>query len=155
MAHHILPSPLGNIRIETQDDVIVKVDTLVKDKITPATNKDITQQLQNYFNDPKHTFTLKTNPAGTDFQQRVWQALTKIPSGKTLTYGELAKQLQSSPRAVGQACRRNPIPIIIPCHRVVGATNIGGYAGETQGEVANIKKWLLQHELKQYETGTD
>lgn len=155
----ILPSPIGNLRITLQDDVITKVNvariklsTLFADNLirgskqsTDAT-KEITQQLQTYFQHPSHIFTLKTNPHGTPFQQRVWQALTQIPAGTTLTYGELAKKLKSSPRAVGQACRRNPIPVIIPCHRVVGATSIGGYAGETQGEIADIKQWLLRHE---------
>ncbi len=141
----IIKTPLGNIGIVTQDKTITKVDTLVTEK-SNNTNNDIEQQLKNYFQNPKHKFTLKTKPHGTPFQQRVWQALTIIPSGKTLTYGELAKKLNSSPRAVGQACRHNPIPIIIPCHRVVGAASIGGYAGKSQGEIANIKIWLLKHE---------
>jgi methylated-DNA-[protein]-cysteine S-methyltransferase len=143
---HITTSPVGKIGIALQDDVIVKVDMLADDTPTHCANKALEQQLQNYFQDPTQTFTFKTQPQGTAFQQRVWQALTTIPVGTALTYGQLAKQLQSGPCAVGQACRRNPIPIIIPCHRVVGATNIGGYAGETQGKIADIKKWLLQHE---------
>lgn len=154
MIHIIFPSPIGNIRISIENDTIINVDTLVKEKPT-STATEVTQQLQTYFQNPAHIFTLKTKPHGTPFQQRVWQALTSIPSGATLTYGELAKQLNSSPRAVGQACRRNPIPIIIPCHRVVGAKNMGGYAGKTTGEVADIKKWLLTHESLKPQIGSD
>ena len=146
MQHTTLPSPIGTIGITSQNNIITKVDILSKETPTQSADKQLEQQLQNYFNDPTYQFTLTLQPAGTPFQQRVWQALTTIPSGTTLTYGQLAKQLNSSPRAVGQACRRNPIPIIIPCHRVVGAATIGGYSGETQGEVADVKKWLLRHE---------
>jgi len=85
-------------------------------------------------------------PQGTAFQQKVWGALLDIPSGTTMTYGELAKELQSSARAVGQACKNNPTPIIIPCHRVVSKQGKGGYLGQTEGKLAYIKTWLLQHE---------
>jgi len=90
--------------------------------------------------------------SGTQFQQRVWQALLDIPVGKVLTYGQLATKLHSGPRAVANACRHNPLPVIVPCHRVVSAAGIGGYAGDTetiQNSEINfmaIKKWLLVHE---------
>ncbi|MBE6918911.1 MAG: methylated-DNA--[protein]-cysteine S-methyltransferase [Ruminococcaceae bacterium] len=81
-------------------------------------------------------------PAGTDFQQRVWQQLLQIPCGETRTYGDLAAALGSSARAVGGAVGRNPISIIIPCHRVLGADgSLTGYAGGTE-----CKRWLLAHE---------
>lgn len=146
----IISSPIGNIGIITQDNAIIAIDTLVAERPTNSANSELAQQLQAYFQNPKHQFALQTQPQGTPFQQRVWQALTNIPAGTTLTYGQLAKQLNSSPRAVGQACRRNPIPIVIPCHRVVGANAIGGYAGATEGEIANIKKWLLTHESESH-----
>ena len=72
--------------------------------------------------------------------------MRRIPIGQVVTYGELAKALDSSARAVAGACRANPIPILIPCHRVVAATGLGGYMGETGGEALAIKQWLLQHE---------
>lgn len=143
---HITTSPIGNIGILLIDNAIVKIDVLAGDTPTHRTNKELEQQLQNYFSNPTQTFTFDLKPQGTAFQQRVWHALTMIPVGSTLTYGQLANELQSSPRAIGQACRRNPIPIIIPCHRVIGANSIGGYAGETQGKIADIKTWLLKHE---------
>ncbi len=85
-------------------------------------------------------------PDGTVFQRRVWQVLLNIPPGQTRTYGELARELGSSPRAVGGACRRNPIPLLIPCHRVVAANGDGGFAGHTSGRWMDIKRWLLEHE---------
>lgn len=85
-------------------------------------------------------------PEGTDFQQRVWQRLCDIPKGRVMRYGELAGELDSSPRAVAGACRANPIPILIPCHRVIAASGLGGYMGETAGPALAIKQWLLHHE---------
>lgn len=103
--------------------------------------------LDRYFADPGIVFSgLPIEPAGTPFQRRVWAALSAIPSGKTLTYGQLAKQLGSSPRAVGQACRNNPIPILVPCHRVLSAQGLGGYSGHTDGVEMARKRWLLRHE---------
>jgi methylated-DNA-[protein]-cysteine S-methyltransferase len=84
--------------------------------------------------------------AGTAFQQRVWQAMREIPLGETISYGALAKQLNSSARAVGNACRTNPIPIIIPCHRIVAKHGIGGFSGMIQGTRITMKEWLLRHE---------
>ena len=84
---------------------------------------------------------------GTPFQRRVWQALRGIPSGSTCSYGELAHELGSSARAVGGACRRNPIPIVVPCHRVAAAAGgVGGFMGQRDGEALTIKQWLLDHE---------
>lgn len=111
-----------------------------------ALTQDALHQLSAYFKNANHHFTLPLNPIGTPFQQRVWKALLEIPAGTTVTYADLAKKLKTSPRAVGNACRRNPIPIIIPCHRVVAKNHLGGYSGATSGELLDIKKWLLMHE---------
>ncbi|MCU7932981.1 MAG: methylated-DNA--[protein]-cysteine S-methyltransferase [Candidatus Thiodiazotropha sp. (ex Codakia rugifera)] len=99
-----------------------------------------------YLQDPGSTFNLELSLSGTPFQRRVWKALQKIPSGKTMTYSELAKKIDSGARAVGNACRANPCPLIIPCHRVVGVNGLGGFAGERGGEKLEIKRWLLRHE---------
>lgn len=108
--------------------------------------QDIVKQLDEYFTQacPFHDIPYLLN--GTSFQKSVWKELTQIPLGKTLSYGELAKKIKSSPRAVGNACRKNPLAIIIPCHRVVSAKGIGGYAGKTEGHNIRIKRWLLRHE---------
>jgi len=116
-------------------------------------SKKVKDELECYFNDPSFQFSLACDILqGTPFQQRVWQALKAIPSGHVKTYGELAKELNSSARAVGNACRHNPFPVIIPCHRIVSASGIGGYAGDTldlqKGQInyLQIKQWLLAHE---------
>ena len=82
----------------------------------------------------------------TPFQGKVLKQLQKIPYGETRTYGEIAKILKTSPRAVGNACRNNPLPIIIPCHRVVAANGIGGYDGARSGSLLKIKRQLLENE---------
>jgi len=95
-------------------------------------------------------FGIRLRADGTEFQQRVWRALQAIPWGETRTYGEIAAELGTSARAVGNACRRNPIPLVIPCHRVVAAAGTGGYGGETHGEWIKIKRWLLHHENSRF-----
>ena len=104
------------------------------------------KELNSYFSDKDFKFTIPVQLDGTDFQRKVWSALCEIPVGCALSYGQLAEKLQSSPRAIGNACRVNPVPIIIPCHRVVGKNGIGGYDGKTSGKRLDIKRWLLQHE---------
>ena len=89
---------------------------------------------------------------GTPFRQRVWQAIHAIPSGRTLTYGELARKLNSAPRAVGGACGDNRIPLVIPCHRVVASGGIGGFMHASGGDPIAIKQWLLRHERAQKRT---
>lgn len=101
-------------------------------------------QLQEYFDGKRKSFNLPLNPRGTDFQKRVWKALIEIPYGEVQTYGEIAKKVDSPKgfRAVGMACNRNPIMIIIPCHRVIGANgSLTGYAGGL-----HVKEYLLSVE---------
>lgn len=115
--------------------------------------KTIQQQVNRYFLDGQQPISLPCQISlGTAFQQKVWQALLHIPAGQVATYGALAQELKSSARAVGNACRNNRFPLIVPCHRVVSATGIGGYAGDTleqqKGTInyLQIKQWLLAHE---------
>ena len=106
----------------------------------------ICKQLESYLQDPKTALDLPLSLHGTAFQQRVWRAMRAIPPGSTLTYGELAQQLDSGPRAVANACGANPIPVVIPCHRVVAHNGLGGFMqGRVQSSLA-IKQWLLSHE---------
>lgn len=104
------------------------------------------RQLRCYFTSAIPLQTIPLAPQGTSFQKSVWHELSKIPMGETRTYGEIAHKLNSGARAVGNACRKNPVQIIVPCHRVVSAKSLGGYAGETQGKQLDIKRWLLNHE---------
>ena len=96
----------------------------------------------------RRAFDLPLAPEGTAFQRRVWAALGEIPFGATRTYGDVADAVGCrAARAIGQANRRNPIPIVIPCHRVLAAGGIGGYAGQAgAGARVDTKRWLLRHE---------
>lgn len=144
----VISTPIGQCGIKINEDKVSELHFLSAEEKSFITNaaQHVTQQIEQYFLRASHQFTLPCSAAGTPFQQRVWKALCDIPAGTTLTYGALAKKLNSSPRAVGQACRRNPIPVIIPCHRVTGAKGLGGYAGETTGKLFLIKQLLLKHE---------
>jgi len=110
-------------------------------------------QLEQYFENSRYQFELNCQiNLATPFQQRVWQALQEIPSGQHKTYGELAAELNTSARAIGNACRQNLFPLVIPCHRILSKSGLGGYAGDTldsQKTAINymaIKKGLLRHE---------
>ncbi len=105
-------------------------------------------QIQAYLDNPQFEFDLPLRLAGTRHQIAAWEAMQRIPAGKVLTYGELARELRSSARAVGGACGANPIPLVVPCHRVVAAGGrIGGFMGaREEGFELSIKRWLLGHE---------
>ena len=146
----VIDSPLGRLGVQTVNKKIQRLDYLAGPvrlrAAASAFDRKVETELENYFNNPAVNFNVPFDLAGTPFQQRVWLALTRIPFGKTRTYGELAARLGSGARAVGNACRHNPVPIIVPCHRVVAAHGIGGYAGSTSGPVLDRKRWLLAHE---------
>jgi methylated-DNA-[protein]-cysteine S-methyltransferase len=105
-------------------------------------------QLQSYLDNPLFEFDLPLRLSGTRHRLAVWEAMQRIPAGATRTYGDLAKELRSSARAVGGACGANPIPVVVPCHRVIAAGGaIGGFMGERgEGFELGIKRWLLEHE---------
>ncbi len=113
-----------------------------------ALAQDAAAQLRAYLRDPAHRFELPLRPAGSAFRQRVWHAIAAIPPGETRRYGDLARELASVPRAVGQACGDNPLPVVVPCHRVVAAAGIGGFAHQREGYLLNAKRWLLEHESR-------
>jgi methylated-DNA-[protein]-cysteine S-methyltransferase len=105
------------------------------------------REVESYLADPGYRFSVALAPTGTPFQQRVWAALSNIPFGQSRTYGEVARAIRTAPRAVGQACGANRIPLIIPCHRVVGAQGaLGGFMNAEEGDPVAIKRWLLTHE---------
>jgi len=106
------------------------------------------RQLERYRDDPDAPFDLPLAIEGTPFQRAVWNAMCAIPRGHTRTYGELARELGGEARAVGQACGDNRLPIVIPCHRVVAADGIGGFAHATDGYLIEAKRWLLLHEAQ-------
>jgi len=146
----VIDSPLGRLGVQTVNNKVHRLDYLTDSARLRAASVDfdrkVEAELENYFDNPAVNFSLPVELAGTPFQQRVWLALTRIPFGETRTYGELAARLGSGARAVGNACRHNPVSIIVPCHRVVAAHGIGGYSGSTSGPLLDRKCWLLQHE---------
>jgi len=148
----ILSAPFGVLGICCENDVLTGINFLDSDTLPQSPLGQFTQlvcdQLISYFENPDFQFNLPYCLRGTSHQSKVWKAMIAIPRGETLQYGELAQELSSSPRAVGQACGANPVPIIIPCHRVVGKTSMGGFAHQRDGYKLAIKRWLLTHEQR-------
>lgn len=126
-----IPSPLGPITIEDEDGAIVRIrmgDDGARER-SPALEA-AAEQLTRYFAGTLTRFDLPLAPRGTAFQRRVWDALSAIPYGALRSYGDLARDLGSVARAVGQACGANPLPIVVPCHRVLAqGGGIGGFSG--------------------------
>lgn len=108
----------------------------------------LAEQLQRYWEEPCRGLSQPLVLHGTEFQRRVWQALQALQAGQSLTYGQLARHLDSGARAVAAACRDNPLPLLVPCHRVVAAQGVGGFMGMRQGLGPALKQWLLQHESR-------
>jgi methylated-DNA-[protein]-cysteine S-methyltransferase len=138
-------SPIGPLALFEADGAVVALDWgfLPENDETPLLLQ-ARGQLEEYFDGKRTSFDLPLAPHGTEFQRKVWAALSRIPFGQTRSYGELAQDLGTAPRALGGACGRNPIPVIIPCHRVLGAGGaMGGYSGIDGVET---KDFLLRHE---------
>ncbi len=146
----VVDTPVGRLGVRLAGACVVELDFL-DGAGEPACGADagvllVAEQIRAYLRDCRFRFQVPLAPAGTVIQQKVWQALGEIPAGRVTTYGELARRLGSGARAVGNACRANPIPLLIPCHRVVAADGLGGYAGASGGERLARKRWLLRHE---------
>jgi methylated-DNA-[protein]-cysteine S-methyltransferase len=135
-------TPLGDLTLSEEDGAIVALDWgRGRDQSPTPLLARAAAALHAYFDGAPDPFAdLPLNPVGTPFQRRVWVAMQAIPRGRTRSYGDLARDLRSSARAVGTACGANPIPILIPCHRVTGANSLGGYSG---GGGPTTKRFLL------------
>ena len=142
-------APIGLLEIKGSEEGISSVsfadhvDSVIEN---PACLRECVIQLNEYFNDKRKSFNLKFNLGGTEFQRKVWEHIMKIPFGKTISYNDIAKKLGDieTVRAVGAATGKNPLAIIIPCHRVIGSDGkLTGYAGGLWR-----KKWLLNFECK-------
>lgn len=142
-----IESPLGITKIVGDANGITEISVLSEGKKSskiPDSLKKCVTQIQEYFRGERQEFDFKINPAGTEFQQRVWQELLNIPFGKTMSYLDLSKKLGDvkAIRAVASANGKNPLWIVVPCHRVIGTNgSLTGYAGGLWR-----KKWLLEHE---------
>ena len=130
-----IPSPVGELTIAEEGDAIVAIRWADDaEEVRPAGNGspllvEAARQLDAYFAGDLTRFDLPLAPSGSPFETRVWTAMAQIPYGETRCYGELAASVGSAPRAIGRACGKNPIPIIIPCHRVLAKAGLGGYSG--------------------------
>jgi methylated-DNA-[protein]-cysteine S-methyltransferase len=145
-----LATPFAVLGIRTAGELLTGIEYLPRGAATlEPTNRlaaKVCRQIDKYLDDPEFEFDLPFEYRGTAFQQRVWRAIHAIPCGKTLTYLEVARQLKSAARPVGGACGANRIPLVIPCHRVVASSGIGGFMHASGGEPIKIKQWLLRHE---------
>lgn len=148
-----LKSPLGKLTLESDGEALTRIrlpeekweaDPKVKRERKPELFAEAAAQLGAFFRGERKSFDLRMNPRGTDFQRKVWDLLREIPAGETITYGELARRVGNpkAHRAVGAANGKNPLPILIPCHRVIGSNGkLTGYAGGIEA-----KKKLLEIE---------
>ncbi len=147
-----LSAPFGVLGILCQGEVLTGIDFLPQGEMPqPAVSEfaeKVCVQLLRYFENASVQFSIPLEYKASAHQKKVWQTMMAIPCGQTRTYGDLARQLGSSAQAVGQACGANPIPIIIPCHRVVGKGGVGGFMKSNDDFTLNIKRWLLNHEAR-------
>ena len=140
-----VPTPAGQLVLYSRQGVISKADWGSDDGRYPQDHEIQRKFRQYWLNTGKH-INIKLLKQGSAYRHKVWAELCKIPFGETVTYSALAGKIDSSARAVGNACRDNPYPVIIPCHRVVSVSGMGGYCGQTDGEFMAIKHKLLDHE---------
>lgn len=139
-------SPIGPLTVFSEDGalIVIEAGAVPGEGSKDPLLKEARRQIDDYFDGKLKDFDLPLNPAGTPRQREIWDAMSDIPYGETRSYGALAKAVNSSARAIGGACGRNPLPIVIPCHRVLGANDaIGGYSF---ADGADTKRQLLMLE---------
>lgn len=141
-----LNTPAGKLVIHNFSGVISETDWLLDDSSLSLPEHSLQQQLDAYWQNPETPVHINLLKQGTLFRNRVWSELCTIALGETLSYSGLAKNIGSAARAVGNACRDNPFPLLIPCHRVVSVSGMGGYNGHTEGDFMTIKRKLLDFE---------
>jgi len=148
----IVAAPFGGIGIRTEAasvrELVYLPPHFAEKDATDTTAALAAEQVAQYLADPDFVFSLPLMAAGSAYQQRVWAAISAIARGTVRTYGQVARDIGSAPRAVGQACGANWFPLIIPCHRVTAAGGLGGFAShaDENGFHLSVKRWLLRHE---------
>jgi len=146
----VIQLPFGRVGVRTEGAYVKEISFLADDvRCKPATHplaQRAVDQLVAYCADSAVPIDLPLAIEGTEFQRRVWREIACAPRGTTRSYGEIARRLNSAARAVGQACGDNRLPLAIPCHRVVAASGVGGFAHHRGGAYGRIKRWLLAHE---------
>jgi methylated-DNA-[protein]-cysteine S-methyltransferase len=145
-----MAAPFAVLGVRTAGACLTGIDYLPQGAATlaplDAFSAEVCRQLQAYLDDPDFRLDLPYDNPGSGYQQRVWDAIRRIPRGQTLSYAEVAGRIGSAPRPVGMACGANRVPLLIPCHRVVGSGGIGGFMHSRGGRAIEIKRWLLRHE---------
>jgi len=148
----VISAPICKLGIRCSEESLLGIEFLPANvrQAQPhnALAQEVGRQLEAYLGDAAFRFDLPLSFEGSEHQRKVWQLMCIIPRGQTLSYGELAAEIGSSARAVGQACGNNPIPVIIPCHRVVGKAGLGGFMHRADSGALDIKRWLLAHERR-------
>lgn len=146
----VITSPIGPLGLKLSSRGLTQLVYCDSQQVlhmpTQGLALELAQQIDAYFNLELKQFDIPLDVQGTDYQNKVWREVSSIPYAQALTYGAIAKTLGTGARAVGNACRRNPVPLMIPCHRVVRLDQIGGYCGQTSGQSMQQKDWLLRHE---------
>jgi methylated-DNA-[protein]-cysteine S-methyltransferase len=147
----IVAAPFGGIGVRIAEGEVIETVYLPSSMKAQSPKgvlaREVVRQIRAYLRDPAHKFDLPLAARGSDYQQRVWKAISAIPCGQTVSYGDIARHIRSGPRAVGGACGANWFSLIIPCHRVLAANGIGGFGDSGEGSFhMNIKRWLLEHE---------
>jgi methylated-DNA-[protein]-cysteine S-methyltransferase len=145
-----MESPFAVLGVRTIGEKVVRIEYLPRGAATlkPLTPfaREVCRQLKAYLRNADFSFDLPFDYDGTEYQKKVWKAVRAIPAGGVLSYLQVARKIGSAARPVGTACGANRIPILIPCHRVVGSRDIGGFMHARRGSAIDVKRWLLHHE---------
>lgn len=147
--HAVIATPIGAIRVEGDDAVVMALRIDAEGGVTPGSAEAVriaAEQIAQWFAGERQAFTVPLAPAATARGEALRQGLIATGYGETLSYGALAQRLGSSARAIGQLCARNPLPLLVPCHRVLGSGGVLGHY--SAGEGPRTKSWLLEHERR-------
>jgi methylated-DNA-[protein]-cysteine S-methyltransferase len=144
---HYVPLLNAELVVTTVDEVIIDCSWQIASQSQQHISSLLAEQIQNYLMNPDDNhLAVSIYQQGTEYSQKVWNMLLNIPCGQVISYLQLAQKISSGPRAVAQACRNNPYAGIIPCHRVVAKAGIGGFMGQSQGPMVQLKRQLLDYE---------
>ena len=147
----MINAPFGAVGVDIQNECVTRIllfsTQQTMNNVLGSCAQNVKQQFSQYFQNADVKINIPFKFAGTPFQQHVWKAVSAIPNGQVMTYTELAREVGSGPRAVANACGANKLPLLIPCHRVVGKNGLGGFI-QSVSDGMKIKEWLLAHESK-------